>query len=169
MGGMAKRVVGFLMRKDSSAAQVIKYVMSGGISVVVAQVSFYLLAWLVWPCMRATDPVARLLVSFGFSVQDVSESELKQNFWIIMGICFLLSNAVVYVLNILFVFKTGRYRRAIEVFLFFSFSLLQFLFIWLGGILISKFKWEVTYSNILMLLAGLVVNYLVRKHIVFRG
>jgi len=169
MGGMVSRVDSFLRGKDSPLAQVVKYVISGGISVLVAQVTFYLLAWLVWPCMRATDPVARLLVAAGFSVQAVNEADLKRNFWIIMVICFLLSNAVVYVLNILFVFNAGRYRRVVEVLLFFSFSLLQFLFIWLGGILISVFKWEVTYSNISMLLAGLVVNYLVRKHIVFRG
>lgn len=169
MGGMGSRVDSFLRGKDSSLTQVVKYIISGGISVLVAQVTFYLLAWLVWPCMRATDPVARLLVAAGFSVQAVSEAELKRNFWIIMLICFLFSNAVVYVLNVLFVFNAGRYRRVVEVFLFFSFSLLQFLFIWIGGILISMFKWEVTYSNISMLLAGLVVNYLVRKHIVFRG
>ena len=169
MGGMVSRVDSFLRGKDSPLAQVVKYVISGGISVLVAQVTFYLLAWLVWPCLRVTDPVARLLVKAGFSVQTVNEAELERNFWIIMIICFLLSNAVVYVLNILFVFNVGRYRRVVEVFLFFSFSLLQFLFIWFGGILISVFKWEVTYSNIAMLVTSLMVNFLVRKKIVFKS
>lgn len=167
MGGMASRVGAFLMGKDSPVAQVVKYAISGGISVAVVQITFYLLAWLVLPCMRASDPVARLLVSMGFSVQAASEDELKRNFWIIMTICFLLSNAVVYVLNVLFVFNAGRHRRPVEILLFFGFSMFQFFFIWIAGILISVFKWEVTYSNIAMLMAGLVVNYLARKYIVF--
>ncbi|MDF7798958.1 GtrA family protein [Pontiellaceae bacterium B1224] len=166
---MGSRVGAFLREKDSFAAQVVKYLVSGGISVVVVQVTFYLLAWLVLPCMRATDPVARLLVTLGFTVEAASEAELKRNFWIIMVICFLLSNAVAYLLNMLFVFNTGRHRKVIEILLFFGASLLQFLFIWIGGILISVFKWEVTYSNLAMLAAGLIVNYLVRKYIVFRG
>lgn len=168
MGGMASSISVFLRGKDSSVAQVIKYVISGGLSVAVVQITFYLLAWLVLPCMRATDPVAKLLISMGFSVQAASEEELKRNFWIIMTICFLLSNAVAYVLNVLFVFNAGRHRRVVEIFLFFGFSMLQFLFIWIAEILISVFMWEVTYSNLTMLLVGLIVNYLARKYIVFR-
>ena len=42
-------------------------------------------------------------------------------------------------------------------------------FIWLGGVLITMFKWEVTYSNITMLLVSLAVNFLVRKKLVFKG
>lgn len=159
----------FLTEKNSSVAQIIKYVISGGISVAVVQVSFYLLAWLVLPCMRATDPVARMLITLGFSVRAASEDELKRNLWIIMIVCFLLSNAVAYLLNVLFVFKTGRHRKSLEILLFFGSSLLQFFFIWIAGILISVFKWEVTYANFTMLLSGFVANYLIRKHVVFSG
>ena len=166
---MRSKITAFLERKDSSVAQAIKYIISGGISVLVVQVTFYLLAWLVFPCMRASDPVFRLLTAMGFSVQEASENELKRNFWIIMGICFVLSNAVVYLLNARYVFRTGRHRKSVEVSLFFGLSLFQFFFIWLGGTLIEVFKWEVTYSNVSMVLAGLTVNYIIRKKVVFKG
>jgi putative flippase GtrA len=166
---MRSKITAFLKRKDSSVAQAIKYIISGGISVLVVQVTFYLLAWLVFPCMRATDPIARLLTAMGFSVRDASEDEIKRNFWIIMIICFVFANTVVYLLNARYVFRTGRHRKPIEVLLFFGSSLFQFLFIWFGGVLITVFKWEVTYSNILMLFVGLVVNFVIRKKVVFKG
>lgn len=166
---MKSRVVAFLKRKDSSLAQIIKYAMCGGLSVAIDQISFYLLAWLVLPSLRASDPVFRLLTALGFSVQAASEEELARNFWIIKGICFVLANTVVYLLNARYVFKVGRYRKSVELLLFFGSSLIQFFFIWLAGILISVFKWEVTYAGLVMLLVSLAVNYLIRKHVVFLG
>ncbi len=166
---MRSRVAAFLKGKDSPVAQVIKYIMSGGISVAVDQAVFYLLAWWVLPCLRASDPVFRLLTAMGFSVQAASEDELRRNFWIIKGVCFVLSNTVVYLLNSRYVFRTGRHRKPVEILLFFGSSLFQFFFIWLGGILITVFKWEVTYSNIAMLMVALMVNFMIRKKVVFKG
>ncbi len=166
---MPSRVSNFLKEKDSPIAQIIKYALCGGLSVAVAQITFYGLAWLVFPCMRATDPVARLLVVMGFSVQAASEDELRRNFWIIMGICFVLSNTVVYLLNARYVFHTGKHRKPVEILLFFGSSLFQFFFIWLGGILITVFKWEVTYSNMAMLATSLFINFVVRKKVIFKG
>ena len=166
---MALRIATFLRGKDSPVAQVVKYIFCGGLSVVVDQLTFYVLAWLVWPCLRLSDPVARLMVWAGFTVREVGEAELERNYWIIKCICFLLANAVVYTLNVMFVFKAGRYRKPVEILLFFGSSLFQFFFIWLGGILITVFNWEVTYSNICMLLTSLMVNFVVRKKVVFKG
>jgi putative flippase GtrA len=39
----------------------------------------------------------------------------------------------------------------------------------LGGVLITVFKWEVTYSNIAMLVVALIVNFVIRKKVVFKG
>ncbi len=166
---MKSRIAGFLEGKDSPVAQVVKYALCGGLSVVVDQLTFYLLAWWVLPCLRASDPVFRLLTAMGFSVQAASEDELRRNFWIIKAVCFVLSNAVVYLLNVRYVFETGRHRKPVEILLFFGSSLFQFFFIWLGGVLITVFKWEVTYSNIAMLVVALVVNFMIRKKVVFKG
>ena len=159
----------FLHRKDSVYTQLVKYVLCGGISVLVDQLVFYLLAWLVFPALRLSDPVARLLQLFGFALQEVSEQQLKTNYWIIKAVCFVISNTVVYLLNVLFVFHGGRHKRAMEVAIFFGFSLLQFVYIWLGSILINRFGWEVTYANLSMLVLGIATNYVARKKIVFKG
>lgn len=168
MGGTSK-LGGFLHNKDSFVSQVVKYILCGGMAVAVDVATFYLFALSILPALRDTDPVARLLAEVGCSVQSVSAENLIRNFWIIKGICFLVSNAVVYTLNALFVFKPGRYRKSVEVLLFFGSSLFQFFFIWLGGVLITVFNWEVTYSNIAMLITSLAVNFVVRKKVVFKG
>ena len=159
----------FLRRKDCVYSQFVKYVFCGGISVAVDQVVFYMLAVLAFPSLRPSDPFAKLLSMFGFEIPEVSAEQLRINYWIIKAICFLVSNAVVYLLNVLFVFHGGRHKRSVEVAMFFGFSLLQFVYVWLGSILINRFGWEVTYANIAMLVLGIITNYIARKKIVFKG
>jgi putative flippase GtrA len=166
---MRSRVAAFLKGKDSPGAQVIKYALCGGLSVAVDQLTFYLLAWLALPALRASDPAFRLLAAMGLTVQAAGEDELRRNFWIIKGVCFVLANSVVYLLNTRYVFHTGRHRKPVEILLFFGSSTFQFFFIWLGGILITVFRWEVTYSNIAMLTTSLFVNFVVRKKLVFKS
>lgn len=157
-----------LRQKQSSALQFIKYVLCGGISVAVDQLAFYLLGWLVWPCLRVSDPVAKLLSWAGATLHEVSESELHRNYWFTKSACFLASNAVVYLLNVWFVFESGRHHRSLEILLFFGFSLVQFLYIALGAVLIDRCGWEVTYANVTILILGIITNYFARKKIVFR-
>lgn len=165
---MTTRFRDFLQNKDSVVAQLLKYVLCGGMAVAIDFVLFYFLAVAVFPSLRATDPIARLLAKFGFAVQEVSADELARNFWIIKGICFLVVNTVVYTLNRRFVFTPGRHRAPVELALFFAASLTQFFFIWMGGLLITFYYWEVTYSNIAMLMVSLMVNFVVRKKWVFK-
>ncbi|MBT8041812.1 MAG: GtrA family protein [Pontiella sp.] len=168
MNGTPAKLSDFLKKKDSLAGQIVKYILCGGMAVAVDFLTFYLLAVFAFPCLRETDPIARLLAVFGYDIHIVSAEVLARNFWIIKTFCFLASNTVVYVLNVLFVFKAGRHHRVIEILLFFGSSLFQFFFIWLGGLLITKFNWEVTYSNVTMLLTAMAVNYLVRKKVIFK-
>ena len=165
----ASNLSSFFFRKDGLYGQLVKYILCGGAAVAVDTFTFYFFAWLVFPCLRITDPVARLIQWAGFTIKEVGADELNRNYWMIKGICFLLANTVVYVLNVLFVFNTGRHRKPVEILLFFGSSLFQFFFIWLGGILIIVFKWEVTYANISMLMTSLLVNFVIRKKLVFKS
>ncbi len=159
----------FLRRKHCPYQQFAKYVFCGGVSVGIDQLVFYILAWLILPCLRATDPVVRFLEFAGFDVVAATGDELRRNYWIIKVACFLVSNAVVYLLNVLFVFRGGRHARTLEIAMFFGFSLFQFFYIWLGGVLITRFGWEVTYANVSMVTLGVITNYFARKKIVFKG
>ncbi len=168
MNPTTSSISGFLRRKDNPFTQFVKYVFCGGTSVMVDTLTFYLLAWHVFPCMRESDPVAQFLTLLGFDVVPATEAQLARNFLIIKGFCFIASNSVVYLLNILFVFETGRHKRTTEVALFFGASLFQFFFIWLGRLLVTEFGWEVTYSNIAMLTIGIIFNYFIRKFFIFK-
>ena len=169
MSDSQSSISAFLHRKNCVYTQFIKYIFCGGISVLVDQVVFYALALMVLPALRLSDPIAKVFATLGMTVQEVSEQQLKTNYWIIKIVCFAVSNAVVYILNVLFVFHDGRHHRVLEILMFFGFSLLQFFYVWLGSVLIYRFEWEVTYANLGMLILGITTNYIARKKIVFKG
>lgn len=159
----------FLRRKECPYSQFVKYVVCGCISVGVDAVMFYLLAWLVFPCLQPGDPASRLLGVLGFSVRAVSAAVLIRNYWIVKVICFLLSNGVVYFLNILYVFQSGRHHRIKEVALFFSISSVVFIVgASLGALLIQRFGWQMTYTYVFILSLGIAANFLLRKMVVFK-
>jgi len=159
----------FMRRKDCPYTQFAKYVFCGGISVVVDAAVFYLLAWLVFPCLQAGDPATRLLEMLGFAVRQTTPELLVRNYWIIKVFCFFASNITVYLLNVLYVFESGRHRRHHEVLLFFSISLLVFLGgTWIGALLIGQAGWHTTYAYIFVLALGIVTNFGLRKFLVFK-
>ncbi len=132
-------------------------------------VVFYLLAWLAFPCLTDGDPATRLLEMMGLSIRLVSPEILVRNYWIIKVFCFFASNITVYILNVLYVFESGRHRRHHEVLLFFMISLFVFLGgTWLGAFLIEPVGWHTTYAYLFVLALGVVTNYALRKFMVFK-
>ena len=169
MNSVLSSLSAFLRGKECPYTQAVKYMVCGAVSLIIDQAVFYMLAWRVLPSLRAGDPVSRLIVAAGLPFEAATEEQIRINYWIIKIICFVLSISTAYILNVLFVFHAGRHRRPVEIAMFFSFSLLQFAFIWMGGVLISRFAWEVTYANYTMLFLGVATNYYARKKIVFKG
>ncbi len=169
MAGFISNFYSFLRRKECPYSQVAKYVVCGGIAVGVDALAFYLLAWLAFPCLQPADPAARILTLLGFAVREVSAEVLIRNYWIIKVICFFLSNGVVYVLNVLYVFESGRHHRGKEVSLFFAVSALIFISgTSLGAVLIQRYGWHMTYTYVFILSLGIVANFLLRKLVVFK-
>lgn len=159
---------GYLSRKECPYTQFVKYVFCGGISVVVDALVFYLLVWLVFPCLTPGDPAAKLLGLLGFSIQEVSPEVIVRNYWIIKVFCFFASNTTVYILNVLYVFEAGRHRKHHEALLFFLVALFVFLGgTWLGTLFI-KWGWHTTYAYLFVLALGIVTNYALRKFVVFK-
>ena len=158
-----------MLRKDAVWLQAVKYFGFGTSAAGVDQLVFYGLAWRVLPALRASDPVVLWLSSWlGWEALVPDESVLERNYWVIKVICFLVANTLVYVLNRAFVFEPGRHRSGVELGLFFSVSLLQFVWIWLGGVLITELGWEVTCANWSMMLVGAFSNFVLRKFVVFK-
>ena len=167
--GLLTNIHDFMSRKENPYSQFSKYIVCGGISVVVDAIVFYLLAWLAFPCLQAGDPATKILEMLGFTVQQASPEIIVRNYWIIKAFCFFASNITVYVLNVLYVFERGRHRRHHEVLLFFSISLFVFLGgTWFGTVLIQQAGWHTTYAYLCVLALGVVTNYALRKFLVFK-
>lgn len=167
--GLLTNIHDFLRRKGNPYTQFVKYLVCGCISVAVDALVFYLLAVFVFPCLHPEDPVARMLGFVGISVQEPSADVLVRNIWIIKSFCFMASNATVYLLNVLYVFESGRHRRHHEVLYFFLIALFVFLGgTWLHAFLVKSCGWHLTYAYLFILALGVVTNYALRKFLVFK-
>jgi len=165
-----EKIIAFFKDKNTLHGQIIKYLFFGGITFVVDVLVFYLFAWLILPSLRATDPFAILLGWFNTSIQEVSESVLIRNYTINKVICFLCSNTVAYITNLLFVFNDGRHNRLKEGLLFYLFSTISFVvFTGLSMLLISTFSWDVTYSYFFVFALAMLSNFTFRKKMIFKN
>lgn len=159
-----------LSNKTHLGIQMVKYLFCGGITFAVDVAVFYLFAWLVFPCLRPDDPFAVVVGWFGWTVREVSEKQLLWHYGLSKTVCFLASNTVAYFSNVLFVFDDGRHSRRKEVALFYLFSTISWAtFTGLSGLLIGNFGWDVSYSYFFVFLLAMVVNFSVRKRVVFKN
>lgn len=167
---MKKHIQAFLSEKDNPLVQFIKYGMCGATASIVDMTVFFLFAWLVFPALTASDPFTKLLGALHFDIRTVSESLRLRNYWIDKVICFMFSNFTAYVLNVLFVFKAGKYKRHHELMLFYALSLISFFFgTFIGAELIKGFGLDTTYSYIAAVISALLINYTGRKFFIFHG
>lgn len=167
---MSSAISSFLNNKQNPAVQFIKYGLCGGIALAVDMAVFFLFAWLIFPALSAADPFAKLLSWMALDVHPVSEALRLRNYWIDKVICFLISNAVAYGLNVRFVFRAGKHRRHHELLLFYAVSTLAFFLGTLAGDGLIRFAGlATTYSYVCAAVAALLINYAGRKFFVFHG
>lgn len=170
MAGLLPSFYVFLRHKESSYFQFIKYVFCGGITFVVDVMVFYAMAWLILPSLRMNDPFGTIVGLFGWSIKAVSEETLLRNYVLNKVVAFLASNTVAYITNVIFVFNAGRHQRAKEVGLFYLLSTLSFVvFTVLSRFLIGQFGWQVSWSYFFVFALAMVVNFTMRKKLVFKG
>jgi putative flippase GtrA len=83
---------------------------------------------------------------------------------------FMVSNLTAYVLNILFVFKSGKHSRRKELGLFYLVSAISVgIGVAIGAVLIKGFGLSTTYSYIAKAVSTTLINYVARKFIIFHG
>ena len=147
--------------------QFIKYAMCGGVATGVDMLVFYLLSWLVLPALRDNDPVVRLL---RLRVRPVDERVRARRFVINTVATFMVSNLAAYLLNIHWVFEPGRHPWYIEIGLFYAVSGISVaLGTGLGWAMIRWLHFSTTASYAGKLVASLMINYVCRKFVIFRG
>lgn len=162
---MKKHIQSFLSEKDNHFVQFIKYGICGGIATGVDMVGFFLLAWFLFPALTQDDLLVRLL---NLSPEPITEALRSRNFVIDSVICFIFSNFTAYILNLLFVFKSGRHQRHVEIALFYAVSIVSLLVATFAGwVLIRVFGLSTTWSYVAKMVAALMINYAGRKIFIF--
>ncbi len=157
----------FRGRNHGHLVQFIKYAIAGGIATVVHTVLFFFLAWKVLPALTADDPIARL---FTIPASEISDSLRAWHAGVDNAIAFLFSNFVVYLINIAWVFESGRHSRAKELGMFYGVAAISvFIGIGLQSFLIGRFGIPTTYAFGAMILVCLLINYAMRKFFIFKG
>ena len=147
--------------------QFIKYSIAGGVATVVHIAIFHLLAWRAFPALQERDFLVRALK---LKIEPVDDRRRSWNSMISNFGAFLVSNLVCYLINVTWVFQAGRYHWAIEVALFYLVSATAtvmgtVLMAWL----IRRFGLLTTYAFCANIFTSVMVNYAVRKFIIFHG
>lgn len=162
-----KRTIRRFLRHDAGPlSQFIKYGMAGGMATGVNIIIFFLLGWRLLPCLTEDDIMVRLLQ---VAPAEVAAARRAVNAAIANTIAFLISNAVAYALNIMFVFKSGRHRWLIEIGLFYAVSGISFAVgVSLQSLLIARFGVMTTIAFGTNIFSALMINFMVRKYLIFR-
>lgn len=164
---LPERIQSWLRHDTHPAIQFIKYGISGGCAFVSDVITFYLLAWHVFPALTPDD---KFVTTFKITVEDISTQTQTTNYIICRTCSFLVSNFVAYVLNVLFVFKPGRHSRLKEFGLFYLASGISFAIgTALSSAAIPLFGITSTTALGINVIVSLSINYAARKYIIFHG
>jgi len=187
MAGIWKQ---FAQRKASPLIQFIKYAICGGGAVTVHVIAFFLLSWLIIPALNAEDVLVKL---FHLACVPISDAIRARNAMINNALAFLLSNLVAYILNILWVFESGRRyppldlalsklgliqratlracaHRTVEVALFYAVSGIAIAIgTFLMGILINQWHFTTTVAFGAECVVAALINFALRKFMIFKG
>jgi len=157
----------FAQRDAHWSIQFIKYSLAGGAATITDIIVFYALSWRIFPALKGNDIAVRIL---HLKTKDITEPERARNFIINTAIAFIFSNMVAYTLNMLWVFEPGRHAWYVEVALFYAVSLTSIVLgTALGWAMIRFMKLSTTSSYIGKMIAALLINFVCRKFVVFKG
>ncbi len=157
----------FLSHDAGVLAQFIKYGMAGGVASAAHISLFFLIGWRLFPSLTSDDWMVRLL---GVSPGVVEESRRALNAAISTSIAFVISNALAYVLNVLFVFRKGRHRWIVEIAMFYAVSGISILVgTLLQSILIYRYGVMTTLAFGTNMISALLINYTMRRYVIFKG
>jgi len=157
----------FTGRRHGPLVQFIKYAIAGGVATVVHISVFYLCAFKIFPALGPNDPLLRVLHA---STVSLSDAVRARNSMIDNVIAFLFSNLTAYLINIAWVFESGRHHRIIEIGFFYLVSGISMVIgSALMGFLIDRLGMATTLAFGANIFTSLVFNYVLRKFLIFKG
>ncbi|MDA0576958.1 MAG: GtrA family protein [Verrucomicrobia bacterium] len=157
----------FTGKEHGPLVQFIKYGMAGGVATSVHIVCFSLMALLVLPCLTASELVVQL---FDLPVPDISDNVRAQRAAIGNAVAFLFSNMTAYLINVLWVFKRGRHHWVLEILFFYAVSGVSLV---TGTLiqtwLIQRYGLTTTVAFGANIVTALLINFAMRKYVIFKG
>jgi putative flippase GtrA len=157
----------FKGRDHGHLVQFIKYALAGGVATVVHISIFYFLSLIVLPAMQAGDPVGGIL---NISLPELAEGVRARNATINNLVAFMISNFVVYQINIHWVFESGRHNRWVELGMFYLVAGASvFIGTALMAFLIATRGLSTTVAFGVNVVVALAMNYAARKFFIFKG
>ena len=161
----------FKGREAGPLIQFIKYAIAGGIATGVTIGVFYIMSLFVLDALANDDAVIVFLRHFfDITIPPLSDAVRARNAAINNSVAFVVANFVCYLINILWVFEPGRHHWLLEIGLFYlvsgvSFALGTGLQTWL----IAQFGMQTTLAFGANLVTALLINYAMRKFVIFKG
>ena len=157
----------FLSHDSGPFAQFVKYGAIGVLSTCVQMIGFYLLAATCLKCLGADDWAVRFL---GLPSVEVSDGLRAFRAAVATAGGFTVANIFCWIMNRLFVFKPGKFRWYVEFLMFFGVAALATM-VALGvqSLLIRYFGMMTTAAVIVEVVASFLMNFFVRKFVIFKG
>lgn len=153
--------------------QFIKYGIAGCFALFTDLLFFTLANLFLFPIDQGMAPVAPPsggLAAFGEWIRLLLADPAVINYIKCNTLGFLTANVVAYVLNVKWVFQGGRHRKHLEVTLFLVVSFIAFLVgTALGALLVGSFGWNEYLAKAGNIVAAVMINYVCRKFVVFKG
>ena len=157
----------FTQHDSGPYIQFIKYAIGGTVATVTHITLFHLSAWKIFPCLQQHDFAVQV---FNLSTPHLDDSTRSRNSMIDNTIGFVFANFVAYIINIYWVFKPGRHSFLIEISLFYLVSGVSIAIgTGLMGFLIKKYGIRTTYAFGSNLVTSVMINYAMRKFVIFNG
>lgn len=168
MGMMQERIKQFFTERTAHPmGQFARYLLAGGLGTAIEIALFAVLAWRVFPALREDEWAVRL---FHLTIEAISPAQRALNFAACISITFIVSNLAVYFINVCWVFVPGRHSRKKELLLFYGTALFAYLVgTALGSALIAWFGTTGTTAYVSLSAVSILINYVSRKFIIFKG
>ncbi|MBI3504993.1 MAG: GtrA family protein [Proteobacteria bacterium] len=165
---MLREALSQINRRDAHPlVQFAKYGVAGVLATGVDVLVFYAAAVWLLPALGPSDPAARLL---GLTVAPIADAARSTNYVWDKVASFMVANFAAYVINVAWVFTPGRHSRAVELGLFYAVSGLSFVVgTGIAWLLIRRLDMPTTYAYGINAVASMLINYALRKFVVFKG
>lgn len=147
--------------------QFVKYGVIGVASTGVQLCVFYTLAATILQCLGTDDWAVRFL---GLPSVELTDGVRSIRFIVATAIGFTISNVFCWIMNRLFVFRPGRYRWYVEFLFFFGAAAVAMIIaLSLSSALIRWTGLMTTLAAIAEVVISFLLNFFLRKYIIFKG